>query len=125
MRDALKARLEEAAEANQRSLSEEIETQLEAQLMLHDLMPTIGRRGDPGILRVMAMLSVAIEAAERETGKRWAEDEETLDKVLKLTVILASRLKQDRDKALAALMGAGEEKAPIQPEKDKDKGKQS
>jgi hypothetical protein len=72
MRDALKAQLEEAAELNQRSLSEEMEYQLEEQARLRELIPTLRR---PGRLLQMAIFLQAIESIEEETGKPWDEDE--------------------------------------------------
>jgi hypothetical protein len=72
MRDALKAQLEEAAELNQRSLSEEMEYQLEEQARLRELIPALRR---PGRLLQMAIFLHAIDSIEKETGKPWDEDE--------------------------------------------------
>jgi len=107
MRDALKAQLEEAAELNQRSLSEEMEYQLEEQARLRDLIPALRR---PGRLLQMAIFLQAIDSIEEETGKPWDEDEGLAGVVVARAVSAILDLK--RNKAFDAHI-AGRSSRPI------------
>ena len=75
MRDALKAKLEEEADANQRSVSEEIEYQLEGMALLRHCQGVQTYSGQFAIRRRHYTM-------EEKTGKAWDQDEETAEKVL-------------------------------------------
>jgi hypothetical protein len=107
MRDALKAQLEEAAELNQRSLSEEMEHQLEEQARLRDLIPALRR---PGRLLQMAIFLQAIDSIEEETGKPWDEDEGLAGVVAARAVsaILDLKLNKAFDAHIATMANIGE-----------------
>jgi hypothetical protein len=90
MRDALKAELEEAAEANQRSLSEEIEHQLEEQRLYRPMLAHLGRTG----VEAMFEFSAAIAVIEETIGKRWDHNEETIEAVMQRAVEGVLRLKR-------------------------------
>jgi hypothetical protein len=127
MRDALKAQLEEAAEINQRSLSEEIENQLEELFLFRRMLPNFGRAG---LFEQMAMLGDAMQWFEEQTGKAWDEDEKTVEEVLRratANVINLKRFKLELRKAAEANQrSVGEEVLfRVRQRKDKDKEKQS
>ena len=73
MRDALKASLEEAAEANQRSLSEEIEHTLEETRFLRGIQSLYIRT--QSLYMEMTEVLLGLAADEDKTGKAWDKDE--------------------------------------------------
>ena len=98
MRDALRATLEEAAVANQRSVSEEIERRLEER----ELLAGILKRTD--LAWVLFLLDGSIRRIEKETGKAWDADEGTVEKILR-GAVEAIKARQERDKAVNAELG--------------------
>jgi hypothetical protein len=76
----LKEALAKTAAANERSLSSEIEHQLEEYALLRELIPALRR---PGILFQTWMFLGAIEDIEKETGKPWPGDEAAIEKVVR------------------------------------------
>jgi hypothetical protein len=110
MRDALKATLEETAAANQRSVSEEIEHQLEERALLRNIMPTFGR---PDLFWVGHMLANAISFIEKKTGKAWDEDPETTQECVKAVITAMSNVARVKagadavtlDKSLGSTIG--------------------
>jgi DNA-binding NarL/FixJ family response regulator len=72
LRGALRTALEQTAAATERSLSAEIEFQLEELALLRDLIPALRR---PGRFLQVAVFLQASESVEEETGKLWDEDE--------------------------------------------------
>jgi DNA-binding CsgD family transcriptional regulator len=95
MRDALRATLEEAAVANQRSVSEEIERRLEER----ELLAGILKRTD--LAWVLFLIDGSINRIEKETGKAWHEDKGTVEQVLR-EAIMSFQERQERDRAVSA-----------------------
>lgn len=122
MRDALKADLEKEAAANQRSLSEEIEHQLEQQALLRSLLPTFGRSD---LFWQMAMFGHAITSMEKLAGKAWDEDDDTAEKVLVFARDLIVEAKRNKTLSAADRLSArnrmtSEAAAPVGNDKNQD-----
>jgi len=110
MRDRLKASLEQAAAADQRSLSEEIEHRLEESLRLRELGMSFGR---PELFWQMHLLGNVIRFVEKKTGKLWDEDPETNHESIKAVVTAMMNLGRAKggeepvrgDNSLGAIVG--------------------
>jgi hypothetical protein len=115
----LKEALAKAAAANERSLSSEIEHQLEEYALVRELIPTLRR---PGVLFHMEFLIGAIERAEKETGKLWPENEEAVEKAMRGAAESIRSLKRSGLRVFVDLHGGN---YVLRPEDDIDKAKQS
>lgn len=71
----LRAMIEEAADANQWSLTQEVETRLRTSFILQDVL------GGQHIFSFAHMLCLTIQMIEQETGKRWIDDFLTFERV--------------------------------------------
>src|SRR5689334_6538053 len=91
LRGPLRATLEETAAANERSLSAEIEYQLEERALLRGLMPTFGR---PDLFWQMHLLANVIAFVEKKTGKVWDEDPETTHEAIKAVITTMTNLRR-------------------------------
>jgi DNA-binding CsgD family transcriptional regulator len=91
LRSPLRAALEESAGANDRSLSAEIEHQLEEQARFRELIPALKR---PGTFSQMAALALSIDSIEKITGKPWDEDKEMIEEVLTRAIAIILDLKR-------------------------------
>ena len=83
MRDARKAELEKEASANQRSLSEEIEHQLEERALLREIMPALA---GPMLVWLMQQIGHTLQVIEQRRGNAWDEDPETLEECVNSVV---------------------------------------
>jgi hypothetical protein len=102
---SLRAVLEQTAAATERSLSAEIEFQLEELALLRDLIPALRQ---PGRLLQMAIFLQAVDSIEEETGKPWDEDEGLARAVVARVVSAILDLKRNKafDAHIAARSGS-------------------
>ena len=73
----IRAKLEAAAERNNRSLSQEIESRLEKSFTTEEVQEATF--GGKHIHALMRLLSATVTLAEAETGRKWSEDRATFE----------------------------------------------
>ena len=88
--DGMRTKIDDAAARNDRSLSQEVEFRLEQSF--RDELFMEAAYGDRHLREVFRTVALGVEALERQTGKKWADDRETFDQVGRVFLSVLSGL---------------------------------